>query len=521
MGDVYEALHEGLKKKVALKTLRRMYINNSVAVSRFLREGQAAARVRHPSVVDIHDVGTEQGMPFLAMEFLEGEDLGQLLDRTGRLSAQRTVDTLLPILAALSVAHEEGVIHRDIKPENIFLARVQNRVEPKILDFGISKILDDQAQLQLTQTQTIVGTPLYMSPEQTRGAKYATALSDQYAMGVVLYECLTGRAPFEAESFLELIHEIADAKYPPPHELCPELPSNLNSCVLRAMAKKPSDRFESVRDLGFALLPHAGDRARLLFEDGFRDRLDFPAYADTEHGAGPRAISQIVTTTPDSTPQAPAAVLEPPPSTSLADTTPRASGRRVLPGWRLPALVLSGLAVVGVGIVLAFQSPSPPPTVRRFEDRAAVNAEPAESHAGRYEVTLRSVPEATLTLDDGPAVEGELHIWLPLDGVVHHVSASADGYEAETISFRDEAPAPMLELRRVQGAAPARAAPEVPDQAHAREDTSAHMQPTPTRTDRAPNNATPNHGMRGNTRRTTMRPRTPRVGANMAPIIPL
>ncbi|MFO0625529.1 MAG: serine/threonine-protein kinase [Polyangiales bacterium] len=198
MATVYEAEHGDLEKRVALKTLHPALTLDPEARARFLREGRAAARIRHPNVVEVFDVGQEGDTLYLVMEHLAGEDLGTLLGREGSLGVERLVDLLLPVIAAVMTAHEAGVVHRDLKPENIFLARARNGTTvPKVLDFGISKLSGVGAGPRLTGSAAMLGTPVYMSPEQARSG-HVDARSDQYALGVILYECATGVLPFQA-----------------------------------------------------------------------------------------------------------------------------------------------------------------------------------------------------------------------------------------------------------------------------------------------------------------------------------
>ena len=179
MGAVYEAKHVDLQKRVALKTLHPELAKSPESRARFLREGQTASKLRHPNVVDISDVGINGRIPYLVMEYLEGNDLAALIERERVLSVDRTVTLLLPVLAAVSAAHHEGIVHRDLKPENIFLARSRHgHLQPKLLDFGISKVTATTASPALTGTGALLGTPYYMSPEQAMGGKNVDARSD-------------------------------------------------------------------------------------------------------------------------------------------------------------------------------------------------------------------------------------------------------------------------------------------------------------------------------------------------------
>ena len=191
MGVVYEAVHIDLGKRVAIKTLKPERARDPQVFARFLREAQAASRLRHPHVVDVADVNCDEGLAWMVMEHLEGEDLGALLDRVPRLGAQDAADLLVPVVAAVLAAHEEGIVHRDLKPGNIFLAKTRHGVIiPKVLDFGISKLIAEN-KTSATATRAI-GSPLWAAPEQTRtGAKLRPA-TDVWALGLVVFYMLTG-----------------------------------------------------------------------------------------------------------------------------------------------------------------------------------------------------------------------------------------------------------------------------------------------------------------------------------------
>src|SRR4051812_2176476 len=211
MARVYRAEHRALRKPVALKVMDGALLQRTDWRRRFLREGQAAAAVKHPNVVDITDVGVWQGRPYLVMEFLEGEDLEQYLSRHKPLSEPELARLMIPVIAGLATAHASGVVHRDLKPSNVFLSRgPDGEIVPKLLDFGISKLTSALSDLDPSSTPLgeLMGSPMYMSPEAVRGAREQTPQSDQYSLGVVLYECVTGRAPFRADSLLAVLDAV-------------------------------------------------------------------------------------------------------------------------------------------------------------------------------------------------------------------------------------------------------------------------------------------------------------------------
>jgi len=230
--------------------------------ARFVREGRLSARVAHPHVVQVLDVGASGELPYLVMEYLEGEDIKALLSREGRLAVERALDLLLPVIAGVAEAHREGIVHRDLKPANIFLHRSRDGlVVPKVLDFGIARMLD-APEAELTQTKFAMGTVGYMSPEQVQSARRVDAASDQYALGAVLYHCLTGRKPFAGELNYELMTAVIGGDFPTPRALAPEVPESVEHVVLRAMRTAPAGRFGSVVELGRARLPFASPMTR-------------------------------------------------------------------------------------------------------------------------------------------------------------------------------------------------------------------------------------------------------------------
>src|SRR5580704_5720364 len=241
MGVVYEAHHEALGRRVAIKVLHSLAPEEpkaAVAGARFLREGRAAAQVRHAHVVDVFDFGVHEGTPFLVMELVEGESLAERIDREGALPLTAALELILPILSAVSALHTDGIVHRDLKPANILIGREPSGGESaKVADFGVSRIDGDSPGL--TESGVVVGSYPYMPPEQARACKTATEAADQYALGAILYECVTGKRPFEGDSPYDLTHAILHAPLIAPSERNAELPAALDAVLLRAMNRDP------------------------------------------------------------------------------------------------------------------------------------------------------------------------------------------------------------------------------------------------------------------------------------------
>ncbi len=272
MGSVYRAEHALLRKPVALKVMDVSLLASADARQRFLREGQAAAAIKHPNVVDIADVGVCDDVPYLVMELLEGEDLASYLEQKKQLSEAEVTSLVIPIVAALAAAHDSGVVHRDLKPSNIFLSiGADGEVIPKVLDFGISKLAESVSSkdFEATPFNQLMGSPLYLPPEAVRGGRDLTAKSDQYSLGVVLYECITGKSPFAGDSLLSLLTAISAGDFPRPSSLRGDISVTVERAIMRAMESDPARRFDHVRDLGRALLDVATMRTQMLWGRSF------------------------------------------------------------------------------------------------------------------------------------------------------------------------------------------------------------------------------------------------------------
>ncbi len=270
MGVVVGATNVGLAQRVAIKLLRPGALSNEEALGRFVREARAAASLRSEHVARVLDTGTlEDGRPYMVMEYLDGRDLGAVIEEDPPLSVHAAVDFVLQACEAIAEAHAAGIVHRDLKPKNLFLTTTAyGKPHIKVLDFGISKVEGPQ-ELQLTRTTEVIGSPSYMSPEQLKSARNVDARTDIWALGVILYELLSKRLPFYANNVTELVAVVLTEREPPLETLRPDLPQGVTSAVARCLAKRSDERFQNVIELvaaleGYALPPNASasDRVR-------------------------------------------------------------------------------------------------------------------------------------------------------------------------------------------------------------------------------------------------------------------
>ncbi len=254
MGAVYEATHTVIGRRVAIKVLLEKYAQREAIVKRLKQEAQLASSIGNEHIIEIFDIGhTDDGRMYVVMEFLEGESLAECLARESHLPEQRLLRIMSQAASALAAAHAKGIVHRDIKPENLFLLSRRGTDFVKVVDFGISKSLrassEDEEPMRLTQTGMVLGTPLYMSPEQARGDEELDHRVDVYALGVIMYEASTGRVPFMGNNYLSVISQVLNEDPKPPRELRPELSEELEAVVLKAMAKDPTERYASANDM--------------------------------------------------------------------------------------------------------------------------------------------------------------------------------------------------------------------------------------------------------------------------------
>jgi len=268
MGCVAKAIHLVLRAPVALKFMNPQFMTFPGAVERFINEGIASKKIRSDHVVPVDDVGKlSTGAPYLVMPCLEGVDLADLLARDGTpgLPTSRAIHFTVQILRGLQAAHAAGIIHRDMKPSNCFVVKHDGEGDfVRILDFGISKVVQPGQSASLTQTNSALGTPLYMSPEQARSPRDVDGRSDIYSVGVILYELLTGHTPFFSESgeFTEILFKLFTADPPPVKSTRPDLDDGLAAVVHKALARDVNDRYATAQEMAAALEPYAGDESR-------------------------------------------------------------------------------------------------------------------------------------------------------------------------------------------------------------------------------------------------------------------
>jgi non-specific serine/threonine protein kinase len=288
MGEVYRALDLQLERPVALKLIRSHLLSSPTIAERFRREAVAVARLRHPSIVTVHDYGvSEEAGAYIVMELLEGRSLRHELATRGRLEPRAAAAAIYVACRAVEAAHREGIIHRDLKPENIFLETRGGVTTVKVVDFGLAKLeaaLVDESSAPVTNDDVVFGTPLYMSPEQCVGND-ADARSDVYSLGCVLFESLTGRTPFSGKPVMSILYKHVNEPPPVPSTLVASIPPELDAAVLRALAKTPTDRFASMSAFAAALESTTGGAGVDTMEDGTPTGH---AGVDTEEGGDAR-----------------------------------------------------------------------------------------------------------------------------------------------------------------------------------------------------------------------------------------
>jgi len=246
MGSVYKAKCHLLNRFVAVKILKAELNNDEDFVARFKREATSIASLSHPNIVNVHDVGAEEHINFIVMEYIDGKTLKQIIKENGRISSRETLDIVFQVAKALECAHKNNIIHRDIKPDNIMIME-DNMV--KVMDFGIAKVADSRTA---TNCNNVMGTVRYFSPEQAKG-NFVDCRTDIYSLGIVMYEMVTGQVPYNADSAISIAMMHIQEPVIPPKEIITDIPENINQVILKSMQKEPIKRYQTAREMADVL----------------------------------------------------------------------------------------------------------------------------------------------------------------------------------------------------------------------------------------------------------------------------
>ncbi len=453
MGAVYVGMHTMLKKTVAIKVLRTELVGAVEMVERFQREAVAASAIGHENIVTITDMGkTEGGVAFLVMEYLEGRNLEDAIHEAGPFASEIACDVACEILAGVAAAHRTGIVHRDLKPANVFMVRRSDgREAVKLLDFGIAILSDsEKPEHRLTMTGMVLGTPHYMAPEQARGDKEITEAVDIYAVGVMLYEMLCKRVPYDGENYNVLIYQVLSGEYARPTLYRPDLLPGLEAIILKAMSLKPWDRFLTAEEFIETLEPYcSGPRSspslRIPVQSPLRQhKRGITATAETlasppvtaEGQALGAAAAHEATLTPGMVsapgiahaastvrPGGAAAedlgltIRQPPGLSTTRFTNVRSSPLRIV----IPLLILPIVA----GLVLALVWPGDEAPTTTAPAVAAPEPQPAATEVV-IDFTV-TPPDATVLVAGRPVSGGKLT--LPAGTAALPVRVEADGYE--------------------------------------------------------------------------------------------
>ena len=302
MGAVYLAEHPGIGRRVAIKVLKSELDHDPQLLTRFLNEARAANAIRHPNIIEVLDSGTtEKGASYLVMELLEGESLSGRIKRLSRLDEKSAIEIAMQTASGLGAAHAKGIIHRDLKPDNLFIipeASDAARERVKILDFGIAKLHALAGDSLKTRTGTLMGTPIYMSPEQCLGTKEVDHRSDIYSLGIIVFEMLAGQTPFVSEGFGELLSMHLHQEPPSLRAFAPQVTAEVEFSVMRMLAKKPNDRYQSMAEVRAALAAAAGLPHTLVPEHklGTTDQFGARATAHAMEQPKPKTVSPTTLT---------------------------------------------------------------------------------------------------------------------------------------------------------------------------------------------------------------------------------
>jgi serine/threonine-protein kinase len=417
MGAVYEGDNTRIHRRVAIKVLHSSVAEKTDVVQRFEREAQAAGRIGSEHIVEVLDLGNlPSGERYMVMEFLDGEDLTARIKKRRRLRPQDSVPIIHQVLEGLIAAHDAGIVHRDLKPDNIYLLHSKaGRADfVKVLDFGVSKFSTLDPDMGMTRAGSVMGTPYYMAPEQAKGGDI-DGRTDLYAVGVVLYQMTTGRVPFNAGSFNELLFKIALETPEPVDKVVPDISPSFAAIIKRAMSREPTDRFQTARQFQEALaqwqLQAPPLEAAVSHPDlpGMMQRapmagVSSPGYSYATPGTTPTGDYQI----PGTSAQIPGTTPVPgmlTPSHAALSVTQTKSKRRST----TVALVVVAFGIVGLGSVAAWLALTPapagaagPPPTATVEVAATATATAAATAADTAAVDASAAPTAEATATTEP-----------------------------------------------------------------------------------------------------------------------
>lgn len=432
MGAVYRARHRLIDRDFALKLLHSEYASDRDTVKRFEREATTTAALGHDNIVEVTDMGvTEEGELFIVMELLAGVELSAVLGRAGQVSQGWACHVVVQILGALEAVHGMNIVHRDLKPGNVFLVEHPGMGDfVKLMDFGIAKVRTDEKGLTrgLTRTGQLLGTPWYMSPEQARGETTVTHAADIYAIGVILYQMVTGELPFTGKSYVEVLMKILTEDAADPILIRPGLESGLREAILRAMSKEEGDRFADVVEFRAAIEQFADPGASVdkpLSSLVLLDRVSTPVDLVNVRESGAATPARF--TTP----------LELPKNTPTP--APAAVSARPLRVVRILAAGAVLLAACAVGWYFwqggappeDHSPPGPVQAARAIETPSRTDVVSSKARAetqGKLRIMVEPAG-AVVRVDGNPAVCVDGVVDIPVDGLSHRLEISAEGYE--------------------------------------------------------------------------------------------
>ena len=414
MGAVYEAKHTVIGKRVAVKVLLEKYAERDRIVARLKQEAMLASSIGNEHIIDITDFGeTDDGRTFVIMEYLEGESLGSLSARLGQVDEQRAIDIVGQCASALSAAHAKGIVHRDVKPDNVFLLTRKGRDFVKVVDFGISKSLRPDAEAEsprLTQTGMVLGTPLYMSPEQARGDEDLDERIDIYALGVILYELITGTVPFQGSNYLSVISQVISDDPTPPSHLRSGITEELEAVIMKALAKEPKHRYQTMDELAYDL-----DILRAVDGTTSRGRVSAPRFRKRR----------------------------------------RRSGLRIL-GWIAGVTVIAAAVIVAVAMMGESPPQSQPVAVPSPPDAAPIrvtppDAAPDAAPAKVYRVRITSKPTGAEVYWGARALEKTTPFVFEWNGSERELTLRKPGYKDALVPLTNADDGKRLPIRMVRG----------------------------------------------------------------------